>query len=76
MLKYLETIAGILDHQGIDQDIENSLLGAPGERPFLFYILTSPQPTTQKVGTGATPDLPTAFRLTHTITLLSNSSAE
>jgi hypothetical protein len=40
MLRYLETIVEFLDHQGIDRDIENSLLGAPGERPFLFYILT------------------------------------
>lgn len=36
MFKYLETIVGFLDHQGIDQDIENSLLGAPGERSFFI----------------------------------------
>lgn len=36
MFKYLETIVGFLDHQGIDQDIENLLLGAPGERSFFI----------------------------------------
>lgn len=38
MFKYLETIVGFLDHQGIDQDIENSLLGALGERSFFFIL--------------------------------------
>jgi hypothetical protein len=67
MLKYLETIVRSLNHQGIDQDIENSLLGAPGESPFLFFILTRTHPTTQKVGTRATPDLPSAYPYYHFI---------